>query len=330
MQPVQGTRPMAANIACFAAMAFWAVGFPAGEILLETWGTVILIVIRLNLSILLLMAVWVYFEGTSAIREAPWQKAIFIGGTGFGFGAVLLLFGQKLSDPVTPAIAAAMMPISGAIIEVIMDGRKLRPNLIIGIILALTGGILAAGVQLTNATFGMGAFLCLLAVCIFAWGTRAATKDLHELTPIGQTTATLVGGMCFNLIVFVILWIGGLEGIEVGSLSGYNLMHLAIFAISSLAIAQFLWIWGAGKLGILLASFHMNAMPFYVMVFVLIFFGGSWNWLQALGAGLVALGVVIAQALRPGTAKPRKPVVREPEHPEPELQACKPFMWTGT
>ena len=46
-----------------------------------------------------------------------------VGGIGFGFGAILLLVSQKMSDPVTPAIVAAMMPIAGAAIEVVLDKR---------------------------------------------------------------------------------------------------------------------------------------------------------------------------------------------------------------
>ena len=317
-------------MACFAAMAFWAVGFPAGEILLETWGTVMLIIIRLMMSIVCLMLVWLYLDGFSAIHRAPWLRALLIGGSGFGLGAVLLLYGQKLSDPVTPAIAAAMMPIFGAVIEVVLDGRRLRINLVAGILLALSGGLLATGVNIFEAQFGLGALICLIAVCLFAWATRAATKNLQNLSPIGQTTTTLVGGLGFNLMVFVIIWIVGAGGIEVGSMGGNNLLHFLVFSIVSLAIAQFLWIWGAGKLGILLASFHMNAMPFYVMVFVALMFGENWNWSQAFGAALVAAGVLVAQFYRPKPVE--EPVIHSPpqETAKPAMQTCQPFMWTGT
>jgi drug/metabolite transporter (DMT)-like permease len=65
--------------------------------------------------------------------------------------------------------------------------------------------------------------------------------------------------------------------------------------VASLALAQFMWIRGAAGLGILLASLHMNAVPFYVMVIVVLFLGESWNWWQAAGAAVVAVGVLLAQ-----------------------------------
>ncbi|MEM7215672.1 MAG: DMT family transporter [Pseudomonadota bacterium] len=330
MQSSQPQRILAANFACMAAMAFWAVGFPAGEILLESWGTVLLIVIRLVLSIPLLLLFWYLCDGYSAIKSAPWLQAIGIGGASFGLGAVLLLFGQKLSDPVTPAIAAAMMPIAGAVLEVFLDGRRLRLNLVAGILLALGGGFLATGVRLSEGAFGIGAFVCLISVCLFAWGTRATTRNLQGLSPIGQTTSTLIGGLCFNLVVLTIFLIFGIEGAEVGTLAGNNFFYLLVFAISSLAIAQFLWIWGAGQMGILLASFHMNVVPFYVMVFLVIFFGGIWDWNQAFGAALVASGVVIAQVFQPARSDVQHRRVEAPKPAIRNARTFQPFMWMGS
>jgi drug/metabolite transporter (DMT)-like permease len=40
----------------------------------------------------------------------------------------------------------------------------------------------------------------------------------------------------------------------------------------------------------------MNAVPFYVMVVVVLLLGESWSWWQAMGAVLVAIGVLLAQS----------------------------------
>ena len=60
--------------------------------------------------------------------------------------------------------------------------------------------------------------------------------------------------------------------------------------------------WGATGLGVLFASFHSNAVPFYVMIIMVFLFGDKWNWVQTLGAFVVALGVIIAQ-LKSGKVK---------------------------
>jgi len=88
----------------------------------------------------------------------------------------------------------------------------------------------------------------------------------------------------------------GLPGIETGEFDSHHIQLLLLQAIVSIAIAQSLWIWSAGSLGILLASFHLNAVPFYVMVTVVLLLNGEWNWGQTAGALIVALGVLVTQS----------------------------------
>ena len=52
---------------------------------------------------------------------------------------------------------------------------------------------------------------------------------------------------------------------------------------------------GNADLTIAVASFHLNATPFYVML-ILLMFGHDWNWVQAVGAFILAFGVIIAQS----------------------------------
>ena len=86
------------------------------------------------------------------------------------------------------------------------------------------------------------------------------------------------------------------SGTAIGTLDSRHIVLLVFSSVASLALAQFMWIRGASGLGILLASLHMNAVPFYVMVIVVMFLGAQWNWWQAAGAAIVAIGVMLAQS----------------------------------
>jgi drug/metabolite transporter (DMT)-like permease len=295
--PKKSSQPNAilANCACFGAMAMWAVGFPAAEILLQSWGALSLNALRQLLAVGCLLIFWLAADGWMSIYNARWLKGTLVGGIGFGIGSMLLLVGQKLSDPVTPAIAAAMMPIAGAALEVIFDGRQLKLKLIIGIVLALTGGYLATGINLENSSFGFGALICLTAVILFAWGTRATTQQFKDMSPIGQTTLTLSGAVVVTLVVYLVALGLGFQETKIGKVDSNSVSLILVFSLVSLAVAQLLWIKAAGSLGILLASFHMNAVPFYVMVVLVIMFNHSWDWIQAIGAAIVACGVTIVQ-----------------------------------
>ena len=288
-----------ANANCFAAMLLWATGFVALEYLLDDWGVLSLSSLRLVVSVVFLVLWWGWTEGWAKVFGASWRKGLIIGGFGWGVGSVLLLMGQKLSDPVTVTIIVAMMPIAGAATEIVFDNRRLSRRLIVGLILAVLGGYLATGAQLTQGNFGFGVALCLGAILLFAWVTRATTRQLETLSRTGQTAVTLCGGMLVTLAWYGISIVAGFGETHIGTIDTGDWLPLLIFLLPSSGIAQLLWIHGAGKLGILLASFHMNAVPFYVMVILVSLSLGQWHWLQAGAVALVALGVLVSQ-MSPG------------------------------
>ena len=80
-----------------------------------------------------------------------------------------------------------------------------------------------------------------------------------------------------------------------GTIDAARFWPFIIFVLPSAGIAQLMWIYGAGSLGVMLASFHMNAVPFYVMVILLALSMGEWEWLRAAGVAVVVLGVLISQ-----------------------------------
>jgi len=284
------------NLLCFSAMVMWAFAFPIAEVLLDSWGTIALVLVRQIIGVGALFAFWLWFDGWVAVYGADWRHGISVGCIGFGLGSMTFLVGQYLSDAVTPAIAASMMPIIGALLEVTFDGRKLKVQLLLGITLALLGGLLATGTRLDDGNFGWGSLLCLISVVLFAWGTRATTNDFRSLSYLGQTTITMVGSLITVFFVYLSLLAFDLPGTATGLVDSRHLSMLVFASLASLALAQFMWIRGASGLGILLASLHMNAVPFYVMVIVVLFLGEQWNWWQAMGAVLVGTGVIIAQS----------------------------------
>ena len=293
------TGSLQANGNCFAAMLLWATGFVALEYLLDDWGVLSLSSLRLVVSVVFLVLWWGWTEGWAKVFGASWRKGLIIGGFGWGVGSVLLLMGQKLSDPVTVTIVVAMMPIAGAATEIVFDNRRLSRRLIVGLILAVFGGYLATGAQLTQGNFGFGVALCLGAILLFAWVTRATTRQLETLSRTGQTAVTLCGGMLVTLAWYGISIVAGFGETHIGTIDTGDWLPLLIFLLPSSGIAQLLWIHGAGKLGVLLASFHMNAVPFYVMVILVSLSLGQWHWLQAGAVALVALGVLVSQ-MSPG------------------------------
>ena len=286
---------LSANVQCFGAMLLWAGGFVSLEFLLADWGALSLNAVRFAVSAGFLLIWWLVREGLHQAWRVPWRKGFFIGALGWGVGSILLYLGQRLSDPVTTTIVVAMMPIAGAAIEMIFDGRRMSFQLLVGIFLAVMGGYLAAGAGFEESTVGIGMALCVVAIVLFAWATRATTRELETLTRPGQAAVTLSGGA----LILILLCLAALpffpSETKVGTIDAERFWPFIIFILPSAGIAQLMWIYGAGRLGVMLASFHMNAVPFYVMVILLALSMGEWEWIRTAGVAVVILGVLISQ-----------------------------------
>jgi drug/metabolite transporter (DMT)-like permease len=285
-----------ANLLCMLSMLVWAVALPAADLLIASVPPLPLTAARMALASACLLPLWWWLEGGAALRNAPWGRAILIGGSTIGGGAFMLVVGQGMTNAVTVALVSASMPLIAIAIEVVLDARRLTAALVVGVLLSLGGGAMAMGSGAGGVGLGLGALLCFLAVLLFTLGSRATVTAFALLTPLGRTTVTLTGAALTTCAA------AGLNALLGGAapqwaLLGFNeLAALALFSIGGLAISQLLWIMSVGSLGIALSSLHINATPFYVMG-TLFALGGAWNWTQAWAAAVVALGVLVAQGI---------------------------------
>ena len=281
------------NFICVFAILLFAMGFPAAEYLLDDWDVVSVITARNVSSFILIFFIWLAIEGIQKVRSALWFKGFLIGATGFGLGSFLILSLQSLTSPVIAVLACATMPVFAVTLEILFDGRKMTLWFFFGVILVLMGGYIASGATFDNNGIGFAALIGLIGVALFGWASRATVKNLPGMSTLGQTSVTSFGMAGISAVLYLFCYILGLT--ETTSVITINHLGLVlIYGWLGLGISQILWIKGISQLGIGIASFHLNAAPFYVM-FVLFLLGDSWIWYQAIGAFIVITGVIIAQ-----------------------------------
>jgi len=287
------------NIFGATAILLFASGFPAADQLLQTWGIITLITLRNFLALIVMILLVFLLERSVVFRELPWVNGFWIGGIGFGFGSLLLLIAQAMTDATTAALAAAAMPLFAVGLEVALDGRRLSGRFLLAVALVLSGGALAAGVIPGKTSIGAGFALGLFASGIFAWGSRKTVKTFSTLSPLVRTTITTSGMFGFMVIPCLASIIFEYSWSDVGSMNHLNIGLLFIYAFLGLGLSQIFWIKAVEDIGIGFASFHLNAAPFYVMIIVFVL-GSEWNWMQALGAAILTVGTVLAQLSEQG------------------------------
>jgi len=302
-------RPAVANLMCMMSMLVWAVGLPAADLLIGPVPPLQLTAARMAMAAACLLPVWWWLEGGAVLRSAKWGRGVWIGGISIGLGAFMLVVGQGMTDSVTVAVISAAMPVIGIGIEVLLDGKKITVSLVVGTLLSLVGGLMALGGVTSGAGLGLGALLCFGAVLLFTVGSRLTVTAFPQLTALGRTTVTLTGAALVTGVAAAVSLLLGAAGPNWAVLGLKELGALALFSIGGLAISQMLWIASIGSIGIALASLHINATPFYVMI-ILFALGGEWRWTQALAAAIVGLGVLVAQGIIP--LNRRRPVRSAP------------------
>lgn len=296
---------LGANMLCTLSMIIWAAGLPAADFLIPHVPALQLSTARVALAAAVLLPVWWWLDRARArLTGAEWLRGLGIGAM-LGLGALTLLLGQGMTDAVTVAVISATMPVIGIALEVVLDRRRLTAGILIGVLLSLAGGAITLLNKLGGLQVGLGAALCLLSIVAFTLGSRLTVTAFPSLTPIGRTTVTLAGAALVSFVAAMVAMATGDARPDWAALGWPEFGALLIFSIGGLAISQILWIMAVGRLGIGLSSLHINLTPFYVMA-ILYAMGGSWNWMQALGAAIVGLGVLVAQGVIPLPRVPRR------------------------
>lgn len=294
--PTAPTGILAANLICMASMLIWAAGLPAADLLIPLVPPIPLAAMRLVLAAAVLLPLWWIIDGGRVVLGANWARGIGVGGVCLGVGSMLLIFAQGQTSAVTVAVISAMTPVVGIGLEAALDSRRITLRLILGSLLSLAGGLAAYAAAMGNLALGLGALAALGSVLCYTWGSRATVTAFPGLTPLGRTALTVTGAAIVAAIAALIHTMLGGPGPQWAAMGWPQVGALALFGIGSIALSQLLWIMSVGRIGIAMSSLHLNAAPFYVMIF-LFALGGQWNWLQALGAAVVGIGVLFAQGL---------------------------------
>ncbi|WP_254444877.1 DMT family transporter [Ruegeria atlantica] len=291
-----GNSALSGNGLAVASMLTWAAGFPAAEVLLQTWPPVALFAARLALAVAVMVPIWLLIDGPSRVLNARWMRAMVVGGFGIGLGMILLIVAQKVTDPVTVAIIASCAPLTATLLELTAGTRRLSWNFALGVLVSIVGGLIATS-AVAPAQLGLGAALAIASTGLFCWASMATARDFPELSQTGRATITFIGGL---VMASVLLSGAALFGMDFMPATAFDMQQagmLVIYALISMGLSQVFFIASVGRLGVALSSFHINIAPFYVMVIMMIL-GEEWNSTRALGAGIVALAVVLAQDRR--------------------------------
>ena len=285
------------NLVTVLGMALWATGFPATEILLESWHPLLLVPVRLMTASLVLLGIIALTGRLGELRAVPWREVAVIGGCGIGAATVCLIWGQSYSDPITVSIISTGLPACAAVMGFLAGDDRPTARVLAGVALAIAGGIVATVAASSEGPgFRGGEILNLGGVILFTWFTRASIRRLSMLSAVTKTCVTLGAGALFIVPVIAIVTATGLVERPAYDFSPRSLALCFYMGGIAVGCSMTLWMYGARLLGVTVAAIHQNTVPFWVMIFSVLFIGQQLLIGQVWGALLVIAGALLAQS----------------------------------
>lgn len=288
------------HVVCALATLVYVLSFPAQEFMLDRWGELWVVVLRCGLGALTLLVLVPMREGWAGFREAPFGLLLRLGAIGVGGCATLLVFAQSLSDPVITTVLICAIPAKAALWDWWADGKRLPLLQWGGVMLALLGGLIASDVMAREwSGFRGGEVLILLSNLLFIWFSRR-TQPITQVSSAVSATITMLGatGIClmFLLLGYVLGWQDWTE-----TPANPNRRDLAAaFTMGTLALGfgMALWMHAVQVAGITTAGAHLNGIPFYLMLIMMVL-GQPFAAIQAIGGVIVVIGAALVQWPQP-------------------------------
>lgn len=296
MRPGIGLREMLfANAGLLVNTTVWGTFFPVLEILLRRWDLFSATAGRQVIGTVVLFAtLWLVERKSPFRRGLRWGRIMWLSFVGITLGSLVTTLAVFFSSGLSAAIISATNPISSAITAWVLHRVPLTRRIVIGAVLSVGGGFLAA--TATNGgrmNFGLGEFAIVAGNVMWAWFSLGIQHHLRGLSQLERNAYTLLPAAVTLVILVLLLHLTGLYEIRT-PLELEPLACLLYIGIVPIALGNYLWHWGISRIGVNIAAMYQNMIP-VTAVLVTLWMGLYPSWGQLVGGAVIVAGVLYAQ-----------------------------------
>jgi drug/metabolite transporter (DMT)-like permease len=288
-------------LGAFAAMIFvgmvWGANLPVTKVMLLHFDIIPMATVRMVVATATLALVLVLTEGTRTLRLELGPKRFLL--LGFMMSSFFFTYaiGIHFSNPITAATVSVASPLVSAVTVWAVTRRPFDPGFGTGLALTLLGGaILASGglADHQDLTFGGGEILVLLSSAVWALYTLKTQAWYRHASQLQRAYEASLSSTGWLLLASLVLLSLGLARQPFAVDDGWIWTQLLVVAALAGGLGSYGWNIGAHGLGIAVAALWLNLVPFFAVLWAMVY-GFVPNAFQ-IGGGLVALtGVVYMQ-----------------------------------
>jgi drug/metabolite transporter (DMT)-like permease len=285
---------------------FWAIGHPLGRIILREVHPFQLAAVNLSVGFLCLAAYLLMagkLRGLARMSPRDVMASCFLG----VFGFFTYQIGTFSALARIPASMNAVLVATNVVLVVLLSALVLRervpPLRVIGVLVALSGVVFITfnrGFVLDGRVDLVGVAFSLSAAVSFALYTILGKRILSRNDPLlVSTLALFAGAVLLDVLTAATVGFGGLR--SAGGLT-WGLM-LALGA-TMIGVAYPLWFFCLKRLPASHISVFIYMTPTFAVILSLVILGERFAWLFWLGAGLVLVGIALANLTRRDSRAP--------------------------
>jgi drug/metabolite transporter (DMT)-like permease len=284
-----------ANFGLLLNTTVWGTFFPLVEVLLRHWDLFSATAGRQVIGTIVLFAtLWLVERKSPFRRGLPWGRMMWLGFIGITLGSLVTTLAVFFSSGLSAAIISATNPISSAITAWVLHRVPLTRRIVIGAVLAVAGGLLAA--MATNGgrmSFGLGEIAIVVSNVMWAWFSLGIQHHLRGMSQLERNAYTLAPAALTLVLLVLVLHVTGLYDIHI-PLEPEPVLCLLYIGVVPIALGNYLWHWGISRIGVNIAAMYQNMIP-VAAVLVTLWMGQYPTWGQLAGGAIIVAGVLYAQ-----------------------------------
>lgn len=288
----------------FFITAIWGLNVVFLKVLVENMPAQTMTAFRIMIAGVTALIIVLFTKELRRLTKREWTFTIL--GMIFGVMAhhLFLALGLQSIPASNASLILALVPIATAVLGVIFLGEKLTKARITGFVLALFGVFLIQGATVDAFSLSIGEGMLFISMFAQAISFIFIKKATATLDSKAVTTVMYLSGSIGLLILALVMEPSGLEGMAEASVGVYAVLFMS--GIVATGIGHMVFNSAIQKIGASKTAIFNNFVPFFGVIFSVIFLKEVININQIIGFVFIVTGVLFGTGYIERVLKKRK------------------------
>lgn len=288
----------------FFITAIWGLNVVFLKVLVENMPAQTMTAFRIMIAGVTALIIVLFTKELRRLTKREWTFTIL--GMIFGVMAhhLFLALGLQSIPASNASLILALVPIATAVLGVIFLGENLTKARITGFVLALFGVFLIQGATVDAFSLSIGEGMLFMSMFAQAISFIFIKKATATLDSKAVTTVMYLSGSIGLLILALVMEPSGLEGMAEASVGVYAVLFMS--GIVATGIGHMVFNSAIQKIGASKTAIFNNFVPFFGVIFSVIFLKEVININQIIGFVFIVTGVLFGTGYIERVLKKRK------------------------